>query len=108
MICVSRKHTGREATARGVVSANRWAVRCLLGIVLVWSGAAESEPVLTTAIAPQPLAAALAEFAHQTGLQMVYVSQIVLGRTCKGARAELSATAALTELLDGTGLSFQF
>jgi outer membrane receptor protein involved in Fe transport len=73
-----------------------------------WTGTAKSDPSLTTAIAPQPLAAALTDFAHQTGLQLVYVSQIAAGRTSKDARASLSATEALTQLLEGTGLSFQF
>jgi outer membrane receptor protein involved in Fe transport len=77
-------------------------------LLAFWAGAAESEPVLSTAIAPQPLAAALSEFAHQTGLQLVYVSQIAAGRASKGAPAGLSATEALTQLLEGTGLSFQF
>jgi outer membrane receptor protein involved in Fe transport len=73
-----------------------------------WTGTAESDPSLSTAITPQPLAAALTDFAHQTGLQLVYVSQIAAGRTSKGARAGLSPAKALTELLDGTGLTFQF
>jgi len=81
----------------------------LLGILLgFWTGTAESDAALSTAIAPQPLAAALADFAHQTGLQLVYVSQIAAGRTSKGARAGLSRDEALTQLLEGTGLAFQF
>ena len=101
--------TDSERNTRGYAPAARWVPCCLLGIVLgFWTGTAESEPSLSTEIAPQPLAAALAEFAHQTGLQLVYVSQIAAGRTSKGARAGLSPTAALTELLDGTGLTFQF
>ena len=69
---------------------------------------ADAEPALSHAIAPQSLSTALADLAHQTGLQLVYVSQVAAGRTSKGARAGLSPAAALTELLDGTGLSFQF
>jgi iron complex outermembrane recepter protein len=95
--------------AEGAASAARWITHCLLGTLLgLWIGTANSEPALSTAIASQPLAAALADFAHQTGLQLVYVSQIAAGHTSKGARAGLSPAAALTELLDGTGLSFQF
>jgi outer membrane receptor protein involved in Fe transport len=99
----------REHTTRGESPAARWVACCLLGMVLgFWAGTAKSEPMLSAAIAPQPLAAALSEFAHQTGLQLVYVSQIAAGRTSKGALAGLSPKEALRQLLDGTGLSFEF
>jgi hypothetical protein len=63
---------------------------------------------LTVAIPAQPLAAALAEFARQTGLQVLYVTQVAKAQTSTGARAGLSASDTLTELLKGTGLSFEF
>jgi iron complex outermembrane receptor protein len=94
---------------RDCAPAARWIGRWLLGIALGLStGAAHSDPSLSVVIAPQPLTAALADFAHQTGLQLVYVTQIAAGRASKGAQAGLSATAALTQLLDGTGLRFEF
>jgi len=74
----------------------------------LFSHAIRADTALAVGIAPQPVAAALSEFAHQTGLQLVYVSQIVKQRKSKGARAGLSPAEALNELLDGTGLSFQF
>ncbi len=106
---MSLARTDSDRSTCGVAPADRWAACCLLGILLgFWTGTAESDPSLSTAIAPQPLAAALAEFAHQTGLQLVYVSQIATGRTSKGARAGLSPKEALAHLLEGTGLSFEF
>jgi iron complex outermembrane receptor protein len=106
---VSLTRTDSDCCARGVVVTGRLVTCYLLGILLgFWIGTAESEPILSTAIAPQPLAAALAEFAHQTGLQLVYVSQIAVGRTSKGARAGLPITEALAQLLDGNGLRFEF
>jgi iron complex outermembrane recepter protein len=81
----------------------------MVGTLLsAWSHPVHADMALAVGIAPQPVAAALAEFAHQTGLQLVYVSQVAQARASKGARAGLSAADALTELLDGTGLSFQF
>ena len=77
-------------------------------LAVVWSTHLQADMTLTASIAPQPVAAALAEFAQQTGLQFVYVSQVVEARASKGARAGLSLADALTELLDGTGLTFQF
>ena len=69
---------------------------------------AEAPSGLTDDIAPQPLPEALAAFARQTGLQVIYVSEIVQGHTSKGSPAGPSASAALTRLLDGTGLRFEF
>jgi iron complex outermembrane recepter protein len=81
----------------------------VLGTLLsAWSHAVHADTALAVGIPPQPVAAALSEFAHQTGLQLLYVSQVAQARASKGAHAGLSAADALTELLDGTGLSFQF
>jgi hypothetical protein len=81
----------------------------LLGMILgLWTGIANAEPVLSKAIAPQPLPAALADFARQTGLQLIYLSQIAAGVTSKGANAGIPVSAALKQLLEGSGLTFQF
>ena len=86
-----------------------WVLCCLLGIILgTGIGTARAEALLSTAIAAQPLPSALAEFAQQTGLQLIYVSKDATGHASGGAAAGLSATAALTQLLDGTGLHFEF
>ena len=77
-------------------------------LLTAWSHTVDADTLLTAGIPPQPVAAALSEFAHQTGLQLLYVSQVAQARASKGARAGLAAADALTELLDGTGLSFQF
>jgi iron complex outermembrane recepter protein len=90
-----------------------WLSRLLLcgiaGTLLgCWSHSIRADPALVVGIAAQPVGAALHDFAHQTRVQVVYVSQVVKNRTSKGARAGLSPVEALTELLDGTGLGFQF
>jgi len=63
---------------------------------------------LYAAIPALPLADALAELAHQTGLQFIYVSRIATNRTSHDARAGLTPSEALQSLLEGTGLGFQF
>jgi iron complex outermembrane recepter protein len=78
---------------------------CLLAF---WAGAARPETALSVDIAAGPVADALTEFARQTGLQLVYVSEIAAGRTSGGARAGASPSDALTQLLAGTGLAFAF
>ena len=63
---------------------------------------------LTTDIPAQPLPQALAAFANQTGLQIVYVSEIVQDQKSRAVQAGLSAPQALSRLLQGTGLKFEY
>jgi len=83
---------------------------CCLLIVLygACAGTARSAAELSAPIGSQPLAAALVEFAHQTGLHLLYVSQLAANRQSHDAPAGLSPTNALTLMLQGTGLNFQF
>jgi len=73
-----------------------------------WAGTARSAAELSAPIASQPLAQALVEFAHQSGLQLLYESKLAARRQSHEAPAGLSPTDALTLLLQGTGLNFQF
>ena len=100
----------RRAVLRvGATRPVRFLVCALLGTLLAgWSGNARADPSLSADIPAGPVAAALANFARQTGLQLVYVSDIAKGRTSRGARAGTSLTQALTDLLAGTGLTFTF
>ncbi|HVO23940.1 MAG TPA: TonB-dependent receptor [Candidatus Margulisiibacteriota bacterium] len=68
-----------------------------------------AEPVaLSGDIPAQPLADALTVFARQTGLHVAYVSEVVRGKTSHAVTAGLGAQDALTSLLQGTGLRFEF
>ena len=82
---------------------------CLTWSLLTASGSrAETALMLSADIGPRPVAEALAAFSRQTGLQLIYVSTIAETQQSKGARAGLTAAEALTQLLDGTGLQFEF
>jgi len=87
-------------------------LRKLFFVCLMWSSlaiaASGAEVRLSADIAPRPVAEALAAFGRQTGLQLIYVSTIAETQQSKGARAGLTASAALSQLLDGTGLAFEF
>lgn len=85
-----------------------WLTCCAWWLLAAATVHAQPTVTLTTDIAPQPLYRALAAFADQTGLQVVYLSEVVGARKSPGALAGLSASAALDQLLDGTGLQFQF
>src|SRR5580698_9985104 len=65
--------------------------------------AAEST-TLTVGIPVQSLARALEAFAGQTGLQLVYVSEVVKGQKSRAVPAGLSANEALERILEATGL----
>jgi iron complex outermembrane receptor protein len=80
----------------------------LIALLAAGASRAQSSLRLATAIPPQPLAGALDAFAQQTGLQLVYVSEIGRGKVSRGASAGLEPAAALARLLDGTGLHFEF
>jgi len=72
------------------------------------SDIAPAERAAPAAIAAQPLAQALAAFSSSTHLQLVYVSQLALGRLSQSMPAGLPAASGLARLLEGTGLDFQF
>ncbi len=63
---------------------------------------------LVTDIPARPLAEALATFASQTGLQVVYVSDVVRGRKSRPVPAGMIAAKALGRMLQGTGLRFEY
>jgi len=64
--------------------------------------------VLAADIPAEPLPQALAAFAEQTGLQVVYVSGLVRTQQSHAVAAGLGAREALDRLLQGTGLRFDF
>jgi outer membrane receptor protein involved in Fe transport len=78
----------------------------LAGVAGTPTWAAESTRLVAD-IPAQPLARALKAYASQTGLQLVYVSNIVRNQTSNAVPAGLGAREALTRLLKGTGLRFE-
>src|ERR1700722_16969107 len=69
--------------------------------------AAESA-TLAAEIPAQSLARALEAFASQTGLQLVYVSGVVHDQKSHEVPSGLGAQEALTQLLQGSGLKFEY
>jgi iron complex outermembrane receptor protein len=69
---------------------------------------AQTAAPLTNDIPSQSLPQALALFARQTGLQIVYLSGVIREQRSPGASAGLTPDAALTQLLAGTGLRFEY
>lgn len=59
-------------------------------------------------IPAQPLAQALKQFADQTGLQLAFETALTTGRTSPEVKGEFSTGEALKQLLQGTGLRYDF
>lgn len=90
---------------------------CQLAIALaVLIGSANGAPAAqpataastSVAIPAQPLSQALTTFARQSGLQVVYVSEVTRGVWTQGASGNLTPRETLEKLLEGTGLRFKF
>lgn len=77
-------------------------------LLSLWSAPARPATPLSAPIPSQPLAQALVDFAHQTGLHLLYESKLAALRQSHETPADPSAANALTLLLQGTGLAFQF
>jgi hypothetical protein len=71
-------------------------------------GGSQGGTVLAHEIPAQPLPQALAAFAVQTGMQIVYLSDTVRDQHSAGARAGTPAAEALEQLLHSSGLRFEF
>jgi iron complex outermembrane receptor protein len=76
--------------------------------LMVSIGHADPVVSLPVDIAPQPLTQALDEFSRKTGLQFAVKSELAAELQSKGARSTQSAADALSQLLEGTGLKFEF
>ncbi len=84
-----------------------WLAGLLSGMLPLYCDEAEGAAP-SIAIQAQPLDAALRIFALQTGLQLVYVTDVTRGLNTRGCSAAATPADALTQLLAGTGLSFDF
>ena len=90
--------------------AHRQICTVLLGMLLMSLACAapDASPRYGLSIhAGQALDEALQELARQTGIQVVFFSEITAGRSSPELSGEYTLTAALTRLLEGSGLTFR-
>lgn len=69
------------------------------------SRAVAAEDQLSFEITSQPLSAALEQYGAATGRNVLYNSNLAIGRHSNSVKGTLSADKALAVMLDGTGLS---
>jgi len=83
-----------------------------VGAVVLWTAAAAQAPsasgVKNLSIPAEPLANALNDLAQQSGLQVMFASDLVARLKSPEVRGSLTATEALQRLLTNTGLRFEF
>jgi iron complex outermembrane receptor protein len=108
-----RRQRRHQSTGTGTLaSAVLRALSICAPVAFVDAAATFAQAVETTAltigIPAQPLAQALEAFARQTGLQLVYVSELVRDQRSHAVPSGLSAPDALGGMLEGTGLEFQY
>ncbi len=89
-----------------MTSVNRFRL-ALVGLAFivtapVWAG----EPAYDLDIEPQPLAQALKAFAEQSGLQVVYYSELADGEESPEVSGTMTADQAMAQLLASTDLTF--
>ncbi len=78
-----------------------------LGVPATLTHASESK-ALVADIPAQPLAQALTAFRRQTGLQLIYLSSAIGNQKSQAVPAGLKSDEALSRLLQGTGLRFEY
>lgn len=103
-----RAHHPSARVAAAVCGVLRGLSACSPLLVLHAPVAMAQGPVLSSDITAQPLAKALDAFARLTGLHVVYVSGVIRGQKSRAVSSGLDANVALTQLLDGTGLTFEY
>ena len=69
-----------------------------------WAEPAGASQAVSFDIKPQPLASALDAFALQADRQILFTPEIADGKATRGIQGAVTADAALTQLLAGTGL----
>jgi len=83
-----------------------------MGAVLLWASAAAQPPgagsVKNLSIPAEPLANALNDLAQQSGLQVMFASELVASLRSPEVKGSLTATQALQRLLNNTGLRYEF
>lgn len=80
----------------------------IASLVAACLGTAQAAEPVNIDIAPQPLAAALARFAEQSGIKALSVAELLAGKNAPRIEGALTPQQALDKLLAGSGLRYQF
>jgi hypothetical protein len=81
---------------------------CLSIVAISVDTVADAVTRQATNIAAQELAPALQTLARERDVQVVYRSELVVEHRTRGATGNLTFEEALTQLLNGTGLTYRY
>src|SRR5580658_11088054 len=104
--------TGHSAAPRGGFMTTRTPPLLAVGAAMLWASAAAQSPsavsVKNLSIPAEPLANALNDLAQQSGLQVMFASELVARLKSPEVKGTVTATEALQRLLMNTGLRYEF
>jgi len=85
-------------------------VATIVATIVAFSAAASAQASISkpTAIAPQELAEALQLLVKEWEFQIIFSSELLANRKTQGAAGDLTMSEALSQLLHGTGLTYQY
>ena len=86
----------------------KFSLVAVVAAFLVLEATAAEDAAVGIDIEQQPLPGALLEFSEQTGLQLAYVASLANGKISPGTQGRTAPEAALSDILDGTALEYQF
>src|SRR5580658_6937982 len=109
---VRHERSSQSAAPRGGYMRTRTPPLLAVGAVMLWTSAAAQSPsaasVKNLSIPAEPLANALNDLAQQSGLQVMFASELVARLNSPEVKGALTATEALQRLLTNTGLRYEF
>ncbi|XUY28900.1 TonB-dependent siderophore receptor [Agrobacterium sp. rho-8.1] len=100
MILAERVHTRLWLATTAMMGLS------LVTVVGTTSAKAQTAVAATLSVPAGPLESAILTLGRQANLRMLYPSAITRGKTTAGVRGPLSVSAAVTQLLAGSGLNF--
>ena len=108
----TRRSTFIRTINRGLMQVRRSVLLCMCVIAIAWmpqlAGAPSTEPAKHNfSIESQPLGTALQVFAKQSGVQIIFFSQVTEGIRAPALSGPYTITAALQILLSGSHLTFR-
>lgn len=80
----------------------------IASLVAACLGSAQAAEPVAIDIPAQPLAAAMAKLAEQSGIKLLYSAELLAGKTAPRIAGKLTPQQALDQLLAGSGLRYQF
>jgi outer membrane receptor protein involved in Fe transport len=87
-----------------------WSLRGLLALTLLWIPAAWAEgPAVDFDLPAEPFTQAVLDFSHQSGLSAIYgLTPRMEKLVTRPVKGRMPSSAALTGMLQGSGLTFEF